>query len=69
MKQWAPEHLRLATSVVNVRNRLRLVDWSRLDPHSARIIAWCVRTLSAGLKARTYRPPESAHDYAGARGR
>ena len=55
-KRWDPSHLRLATSVVNVRDRLREVDWSRLDPHSARIIAWCVRTLSTGLKARSYRP-------------
>ncbi len=58
MKQWAPEHLRLASSVVNVRDKLRSVDWTRLDPHSARIVAWCVRTLSAGLKARVQRPRE-----------
>jgi hypothetical protein len=55
MKAWAPEHVRLATSAANVRDKLRQVDWQRLDPRSAAIIAWSVRTLSSGLKARAYR--------------
>jgi hypothetical protein len=55
MKQWAPEHIRLAISAANVRDRLRQVDWCRLDPHSAAIIAACVKQLSAGLKCRVYR--------------
>ena len=58
-KRWPPEYVRLSTAVVDVRDRLRQVQWSKLDPHSARVIAWSVRALSAGLKARTYRPRES----------
>ena len=56
MKRWDPSHVRLATSAANVRDKLRLVDWSKLDPRSAAIIAWSVRALSAGLKARQHRP-------------
>ncbi|MBZ5677507.1 MAG: hypothetical protein LAP61_24960 [Acidobacteriia bacterium] len=56
MKRWAPEHVRLAATAVKVRDELREVDWARLDSQSARIIASCVRSLTAGLKARTYRP-------------
>jgi hypothetical protein len=59
-KRWDPTHLRLATTAVNVRDKLRQVDWSKIDPRSAAIIAWSVRALSAGLKARTSRTRETA---------
>jgi hypothetical protein len=59
-KRWDPSHVRLATSAANVRDKLRQVEWSKLDPRSAAIVAWSVRTLSAGLKARNYRPREVA---------
>jgi len=55
MKRWDPSHVRLAMSAANVRDKLREVDWSKLDPRSAAIIAWSVRALSAGLKAREHR--------------
>jgi hypothetical protein len=60
LKTWAPEHLRLASTAVNVRDKLRSVEWAKLDPRSAAIIAWSVRALSSGLKARTYRPRNEA---------
>ena len=56
MKRWPPEYLRLATTAVNVRDRLRLVDWSKLDEQTARVLVWSIRALSAGLKAREHRP-------------
>lgn len=56
MKRWAPEHVRLAASVTKARDELRAVDFDKLDPQTARLIAAAVRSLSAGLKARKYRP-------------
>ena len=55
-KNWHPSHLRLAATVVSVRDKLRQVDWTKLDQRSASIVAWSVRALSAGLKAREHRP-------------
>lgn len=56
MKRWTPEHVRLAASVAKARDELRAVDFDKLDPQTARTIAAAVRSLSAGLKARKYRP-------------
>ena len=58
MKQWHPAHVTLALAAVDVRDKLRTVDWNRLDATTARVLVWAIRRLSKGLKARTYRQCE-----------
>jgi|GEM_PF-5642243 len=55
MKAWSREHVHLAKTVADVRDRLRLLDWSRLDAETARILTSAIRSLNHGLKARQYR--------------
>ena len=56
MKRLDRSHLYLMRTALNVRDRLRLVPSDKLDSETARVLAWAVRSLSHGLKARSYRP-------------
>jgi len=57
-KRWHQSHVRLALACADVRDKLRTVDWCKLDPKTARVLVWSIRALSAGLKARSYRQRE-----------
>jgi hypothetical protein len=56
VKKWDESHVKLALAAADVRDRLRTVDWARLDEASAKLIVWAVRRLGNGLKAREYKP-------------
>jgi hypothetical protein len=51
-KRWSEDHVRLACSAVDVRDRLRNMARS-LPGEQAQILGECAAVLTAGLKART----------------
>ena len=59
-KLWTREHLAIAAAAFNVRERLRNLANGPHDPALQRELIKCATELSRALKARTFRPRETA---------
>lgn len=52
MKQWTPDHVRLARAATDVRDELRRLQLAGLPPQAAESVKRCCWLITHGLKAR-----------------